>query len=189
MSAALDLLQQFDTIGARIENRNGRLFLRAGGEPIPLAMIAAARLAKDELLATVSARDAAPPLCPAPAAAGTSDAECSAEVARPLTGDTNPADQQPLLLRDGRRLWRFRAESIPEILNDDDIRPAVEARWCGCVLVADGHDLIVTEPRLSRLPDETLAELAANAGTIIAVLRGESRVRCAAARELMESGQ
>ena len=94
-----------------------------------------------------------------------------------------------MLLRDGRRLWRFRAESIPEILNDDDIRPAVEARWCGCVLVADGHDLIVTEPRLSRLPDETLAELAANAGTIIAVLRGESRVRCVAARELMESGQ
>jgi hypothetical protein len=188
MSAALDLLQQFDTIGARIENRNGRLFLRAGGEPIPLAMIAAARLAKDELLATVSARDAAPPQCPAPAPAGTSDAKCS-EVAPPLTGDTNPADQQPLLLRDGRRLWRFRAESIPEILNDDDIRPAVEARWCGCVLVADGHDLIVTEPRLSRLPDETLAELAANAGTIIAVLRGESRVRCVAARELMESGQ
>jgi hypothetical protein len=168
MSAALDLLQQFDTIGARIENRNGRLFLRAGGEPIPLAMIAAARLAKDELLATVSARDA--PLCTEPDPVVTSDADR-------LIGVTNPA-KEPLLLRDGRRLWRFHAESIPEILNDDDIRPAVEARWCGCVLVADGLDLIVTEPWLSDLPEETPTGLAANAGTIIAVLRGESRVRC-----------
>jgi hypothetical protein len=178
MSAALDLLQQFDTIGAHVESRNGRLFLRAGDQPIPVAMIAAARLAKDELLATVSARDAAPPVCPEPALAGASHAERSAELATLQIGDTDPV-QQPLLLRDGRRLWRFRAEIIPEILNDDDIRPAVEARWCGCVLVADGLDLIVVEPWLSGLLEETRAELAANAGTIIAVLRGESRVRSA----------
>jgi hypothetical protein len=80
-------------------------------------------------------------------------------------------------MRDGRRLWRFPAESIPEILNDADIRPAVEARWCGCTLVADGLDLIVVEPWLSELPDGVRDDLAAKAGTIIALLRGESRVR------------
>ena len=84
---------------------------------------------------------------------------------------------EPLLMRDGRRLWRFHAESVPEVLNDDDIRPAVEARWCGCTLVADGLELIVAEPWMSGLPDEVRDGLAANAGTIIALLRGESRVR------------
>src|SRR5260221_10284238 len=84
---------------------------------------------------------------------------------------------QPLLMRDGRRLWRFRAESIPDILDDNDIQPAVEARWCRRVLVADGHDLIVVEPWLSDLPDDTRTALRQNAGTIIALLRGESRVR------------
>ena len=45
------------------------------------------------------------------------------------------------------------------------------------MLVADGLDLIVVEPWLSELPDEVRDRLAANAGTIIALLRGESRVR------------
>jgi hypothetical protein len=55
----------------------------------------------------------------------------------------------------------------------------------GVVLVADGRDLILVERWLSTLPDETRDAIAANAGGIIALLRGESRARCATARELM----
>jgi len=159
VSAALDLLDQFRAIGAEIVNRNGRLVVRSE-HPVPLPMIAAAKLAKDELIAAVAgeAPQRGPDNSPAPA-------------------NCNEDQLDPLLMRDGRRMWRFRASSIPEILNDDDIRPAVEARWCGCTLVADGLDLIVVEPWLSELSKEVRDGLAANAGTIIALLRGESRVR------------
>lgn len=158
MSAALDLLDQFRAIGAELVNRNGRLVLRSE-DPIPPPMVAAANLAKDELIAIIAANT--PRRQP-----DTSRAPANCDQDRP----------EPLLMRDGRRMWRFRAESIPEIL-DDDIRPAVAARECGCTLVADGPDLIVVEPWLSELPDEVRDGLAAHAGTIIALLRGESRVR------------
>jgi hypothetical protein len=159
VSAALDLLAQFRVIGAEIVNRNGRLVLRSE-RPIPPPMIAAAKLAKDELVAVITGQNAAPEPVSAPAPA-----------------NRNEDGLEPLLMRDGRRLWRFRAESIPEVLNDADIRPAVEARWCGCTLVADGLDLIVVEPWMSELPDLVRDGLAVHAGTIIALLRGESRVR------------
>jgi len=158
VSAALDLLDQFRAIGAEVVNRNGRLIVRSE-HPIPLPMIAAAKLAKPDLIAIVAeeAPQRQPDTSPAPA-------------------NCNQDRVEPLLMRDGRRLWRFPAESIPEVLNNDDIRPAVEARWCGCTLVADGLDLIVVERWLSELPEEVRDGLAANAGTIIALLRGESRV-------------
>jgi len=158
VSAALDLLDQFRALGAEIVNRNGRLVLRSK-HPIPPPMIAAVKLAKDELIAVVAGHaERGPDRSPAPA-------------------NCNQDRLEPLLMRDGRRLWRFPAERIPDVLNDDDIRPAVEARWCGCTLVADGLDLIVVEPWMSELSQEVRDGLAANAGTIIALLRGESRVR------------
>jgi hypothetical protein len=52
-----------------------------------------------------------------------------------------------------------------------------EAHCRGVVLVADGHDLIVVEPRSSRLATETLQDLRTEAGEVIAALRGESRAR------------
>jgi len=163
VSAALDLLDQFRALGAEIVNRNGRLVLRSE-HPIPSPIIAAAKLAKDELIAVVAGQaERGPDRSPAPA-------------------NCNEDRAEPLLMRDGRRLWRFPAERIPEVLNDDDIRPAVEARWSGCTLVADGLDLIVVEPWLSELPEDVRDRLAANAGTIIALLRGESRVRTGAAQ-------
>ena len=164
MSAALDLIDQFRAIGAEIVNRNGQLVLRSE-RPIPLPMVAAAKLAKDELIAVIAGQNAAPELRSAPPPA-----------------NCNEDRLEPLLMRDGRRLWRFHAESIPEVLNDADIRPAVEARWCGCTLVADGLDLIVVEPWMSELPDQVRDDLAAKAGTIIALLRGESRVRTCTGR-------
>lgn len=168
MSATLDLLQQFEAIGAEVESREGRLVLRPGAQPIPRAMVAAAMLAKEDVLATISGRQASARRTPE------SDRGSTAPASVPVL---TVAGNEPVFLRDGRRLWRFRAEEIPEVLNDDKIRPAVEARWFGCVLVADGHELIVVEPWLSDLPDDTRAELAANPGTIIALLRGESRLR------------
>ena len=159
MSAALDLLDQFRAIGAEVAHQNGRLVLRSE-HPIPEPMVAAARLAKTELIAVITGQNGAPE----PVAAS-----------EPV--NRNEGRLEPLLMRDGRRLWRFHAESVPEVLNDKDIRPAVEARWCGCTLVADGLGLIVVEPWMSELPDHVRDDLAANAGTIIALLRGESRVR------------
>jgi hypothetical protein len=92
---------------------------------------------------------------------------------------------EPTLLSDGRRLWRFPADSIPAATDDDCRDLAGTARTHGVVLVADGRDLIVVERWLSTLPDEIRHAIAANAGGIIALLRGESRERCATARELM----
>src|SRR5690349_8308432 len=55
----------------------------------------------------------------------------------------------PLLLSDGRRLWRFPADSIPAGTDDDCRDLAGTARAHGAVLVADGRDLILVERWLS----------------------------------------
>jgi hypothetical protein len=80
-------------------------------------------------------------------------------------------------MRDGRRLWRWRAASIPPAVPDAARTLAEEARAFGCVLVGDGYDLLLVEPWLSELTDDVRDRLAAKPGTIIALLRGESRVR------------
>jgi hypothetical protein len=87
----------------------------------------------------------------------------------------------PTLLRDGRRLYRFRAPEGPMAQSGDAADLVDKARWCGAVLVADGRELIVVERWLSTLPNETLCALKENAGSMIAALLGESRKRCAAA--------
>ena len=80
-------------------------------------------------------------------------------------------------MRDGRRLWRWHAASIPSIVSVSARALADEARAFGCVLVADGCDLLLVERWRSELPDDVREGLATNAGAIIALLRGESRVR------------
>ena len=92
------------------------------------------------------------------------------------------AKPEPLLMRDGRRLWRWHAASIPSIVSVSARALADEARAFGCVLVGDGCDLLLVEPWQSELPDDVRDDLAANAGTIIALLRGESRVRTGKAK-------
>ena len=82
-----------------------------------------------------------------------------------------------LLLPDGRRLHRFRADTIPASAPHHAGALHNQARWYGAVLVADGHDLIVVEGWQSTLPLETLPALKDAAGAIIAYLRGESRAR------------
>jgi len=87
------------------------------------------------------------------------------------------AKPEPLLNRDGRRLWRWHAASIPSIVSVSARALADEARAVGCVLVGDGCDLLLVERWRSELPDDVREGLATNAGAIIALLRGESRVR------------
>jgi hypothetical protein len=69
---------------------------------------------------------------------------------------------EPLLLRDGRRLWRFRAEVMVPRGPSPHLVPLIEcAREFGIVLVADGDTLVVVEPWQSSLPPETLRGLQA----------------------------
>jgi hypothetical protein len=104
------------------------------------------------------------------------DAESGAATS-PAAKVANPAKAEPLLLRDARRLWSFDADTIPSSVPDTARALADEARACGCTLVADGLTLILVERCLSNLPDDTRDAVAANAGAIIALLRGESRAR------------
>jgi hypothetical protein len=84
----------------------------------------------------------------------------------------------PLLLPDGQRLHRFRADSIPAHAPGFDVQALIE-RAClsGAVLVPDGHELIVVERLQIGQMAEILLPLRDHAGSIIAALRRESRSR------------
>jgi hypothetical protein len=86
---------------------------------------------------------------------------------------------EPMLLRNGRRLYRFRAVPASPSTPEQVANLIDQARYHGVTLVADGCELIVVERSLSALPEETLRALKSNAGSIIASLLGESRQRCA----------
>ena len=80
----------------------------------------------------------------------------------------------PLLLRDGRRMWRFDACEIASARTD--IALVSEARWHRAVLVADGYTLVVVERWLSTLPDDLLRALREEAGAVISALRHDHRL-------------
>jgi hypothetical protein len=85
--------------------------------------------------------------------------------------------ERPLLMPDGRRLHRFRADDI-QVAVPNHVQDLIDqARWHGVVLVADGQELIVVERRHRVLPYEVLDALQGDAGAIIAALSGESRAR------------
>jgi hypothetical protein len=80
----------------------------------------------------------------------------------------------PLLLPDGRRLHRFRADSIPEHAPGFVAQALIEqSRLSGVVLVPDGYELIVVEKLPIGQMAEILSALRDRAGAIIAVLRQE----------------
>jgi hypothetical protein len=99
--------------------------------------------------------------------------------AKSLRPNSRPnCDQTPRLLSDGRRLWRFQAETRIPRHPPPHLIPLFEyARSFGAVMVADGNTLAVVETWQSNLPPETLHNLAAEAAGIIAILRDESRAR------------
>ena len=87
--------------------------------------------------------------------------------------------RRPLLLRDGRRLYRFGADAIPSEAPNHAVVMVEEARCGSAVLVADGLQLIVVERAIPPLPVNVLRGLRIQAGAIIAALRHESRLRYA----------
>jgi hypothetical protein len=93
---------------------------------------------------------------------------------RPAGGESD-AVGEPVMLRDGRRLYRFRAVETASSGDAGNLLDRV--RWRGVVLVADGRELIVVERWLSTLSPDTLRELSDNAGAIISTLIGEGQDR------------
>jgi hypothetical protein len=81
----------------------------------------------------------------------------------------------PLLLRDGRRLWRFSGDQT--CATDGAEALINQANSFGAVLVADGLELIVVERSMSHLPLDLLCELCRLSGEVIAALRRQSRTR------------
>jgi hypothetical protein len=83
--------------------------------------------------------------------------------------------EEPLLLRDGRRLWRFRAGEDTE--REQAAELIQQAHRHGAVLVADGRELVIVERWLSNLPREALVELRRCAAAVITELLSRARVR------------
>lgn len=85
--------------------------------------------------------------------------------------------RRPRVLDDGRRLYRFRAETIPAAAPDDGAALIEAARHHSAVLVNDGWELVVVDRPNQRLPDQMLWSLRREAGAVIAALRHECRIR------------
>jgi hypothetical protein len=97
--------------------------------------------------------------------------------------------RRPLVMRDGRRLYRFRADAIPDDV-PDCTKPLIEAaRRSHAVLVADGSELIVVERPRPGLPVEVLRSLRMDAGAIIAALRQECRLPDAVRHRVRHMGE
>jgi hypothetical protein len=92
----------------------------------------------------------------------------------------------PVLLRDGRCLWRFRTDAIPEHASETTVGLVEKAQWHGLVLVADGLELIVVRPWLGFLSYEMLEHFQRNSGEVIALLRRQSRIRCPGREQVLE---
>jgi hypothetical protein len=115
------------------------------------------------------------------------------KVAKPAKADGDAAGralfglpempEEPLLLRDGRRLWRFRAGEIPDTPREQIAELIHQAHWHGAGLVADGRELVVVERWLSNLPREALVELRRCAGGVIAELLSRGRAPLARRRD------
>jgi hypothetical protein len=146
------LIENARAAGCSIEIEGGDLVVEADCDP-PADLIASLRRHKAELIAF---------LLPSPS-----------------TPAPSVEPDELSLLRDGRRLHRFRAADI--LASPSPIVAVLmeDARSRGAVLVADGVMLIVVEPRRV-LPPDLIAKLHSNAGSIIGVLRGEHRHRTSA---------
>ena len=110
------LIEDARAAGLSIEVDGNDLIVEADGD-LPPELIAELRQHKAEVVAL---------LLPTPG--------------RPARGESD-AIGDPVILRDGRRLYRFRAV---ETASSGDVGNLLDrARWRGAVLVADGRELIV----------------------------------------------
>ena len=154
---------------AAIENAEQCLVPAKAANP---AKVETADSGEPAALATLAA------LATAPGEVTNLPSRCKGEEARAAIFEFDGVSEipdEPVLLRDGRRLWRF-----PQAQGGTTDQAAAlidRAHWCGAVLVADGDELIVVERWLSSLPVETLCELRRCASGVIAALHQQSRVR------------
>jgi hypothetical protein len=163
---AARLLETARAAGLSLVVDGENLIVEADRDP-PAELIAELREHKAELMRVLSRRESNAALEPTETAVS------------PGPRQQHAPRGYPLLLRSGRRLYRFRVDRIPDTVPDQIKALMDEARWRRVVLVADGHDLIVVEPWLSTLAIETLQELEEKAAGLIAALRGQSRARTA----------
>ena len=149
MSAAAHLLQTARAAGLSLAASGDNLVIETDIDPPP-ELLAELRERKAELIALLARIDRQPP-------------------------ETQAGDilADAVLLRDGRRFYKFHASEIPSAVPRHVTNLVEAARFHRVVLVADGHDLVVVEPWLSDVEFETIAALKSQAGAVIAALRGE----------------
>ena len=94
--------------------------------------------------------------------------------------DPTSAPRNPLFLRDGRVMHRFRATEIPAQPSPDTAVLLDKVRRVGVVLIGDGMEVHIVERWKGQLHRQALRTLQDNAGAVITVLRGEHRARVAA---------
>jgi hypothetical protein len=82
--------------------------------------------------------------------------------------------RRPRVLRDGRRLYRFRADTIPLSVPNSIAELIDSVRNLDAVLVADGRELIVVDRPGRPLSDQTLRALRSETASVIAALRQEA---------------
>jgi hypothetical protein len=99
---------------------------------------------------------------------------CATARSDPPEASTPP---EPVLMPDGRSLWRFGANGMPLSATPQAMELIDEARRYGVVLVGDGPELIVVERWRSRLRPETRDALRHRAAEVIGAMRRERRAR------------
>jgi hypothetical protein len=194
MTTAPELVRTATAAGAKLSANGDKLSVTA---PRPLAaeLVEKLRAAKAEILQLLAAEPeisakASAITDPAPTDENQDQVDAAAKFANPAKPASAPSwderederaaivEPSPLLLADGRRLHRFRADDIPSLVPANAAALLDQARWYSAVLVADGCELVVVERPHRTLPAETLRALKGHAGGVIAMLRGEHRERC-----------
>jgi hypothetical protein len=164
------LIEDAQTAGLLLEVDGADLIVEADRAP-PAALIAELRQHKAAVIAFLSPHVSA----------------AHAEPSEDASDTRNESFIAPtLLLRDGRSLWRFRADAIPEHASETTVGLVEKAQWHGLVLVADGLDLIIVRPWLGFLSYEMLEHFQRNSGEVIALLRRQSRIRCVGREQVFD---
>jgi hypothetical protein len=115
---------------------------------------------------------------PAAGACGEEKQERAAIVDRDANRLFRSSPKDPVILLDGRVMHFFSAiGEIPKSSSSHDIELCNRVRLMGVVLVADGAELHVVERWQGQLDANALRALRANAGAVIAILRGEFRAK------------
>jgi hypothetical protein len=166
----LTLLRRAREAGLAVKAEGDKLVIRGPKRAAPVARLLIDHK-PDVLAALAPGATAAPALSEPPAPPAPEPAPAAWGEAEAVRFGLPELPDDPVLLRDGRRLWRFPAAAISGHADAEAARLLDQARWHGAVLAADGCTLIVVERWRSSLPLEVLLTLRRRAGEVIAALR------------------